>query len=121
MIQLGDTLRVRGRTDRFGDAVPATTWTIVALDRIAGSGMYAALAIGDWFGRTVWLAGRVDAVGRPGHQPEAVRADEAAVWGTEAVAREDHADRIAGDGGYAGPTKAVTRVRRMPDVRRHHA
>ena len=97
MIKVNDTLRVQGGVDRFGAAVPATTWTVVALDRIDGSGMYAALAVGDRFGCTVWLAGRVDAVGRPGHQPEAVRAGEAAVWVTESIARDDHADRITGD------------------------
>jgi len=96
-VQLGDTLRVVGSRDRFGAAVPATTWMVVALDRIEGEGMYAVLALGDRFGRTVWLAGRVDAIGRIGHQPAAARAGEAAVWDTEAIAREDHADRIAGD------------------------
>ncbi len=96
-VQIGDTLRVVGSRDRFGDQVPATTWTVVALDRIEESAMYAVLAHGAWDGRPVWLAGPIDAVGRPGHQPEAVRAGEAAVWRTEPVARENHADRIAGD------------------------
>lgn len=96
-VQIGDTLRVIGSRDRFGDRVPATTWTVVALDRIEESAMHAVLATADDFGRTVWLAGPIDAMGRPGHPPEAVRAREAAVWPNETIAREDHADRIAGD------------------------
>lgn len=97
MTAVGDTLRVRGARDRMGAAIPAATWTVVALDRIEGSGMYAALARGDRFGHTVWLAGRLDAVGRPGHPPEPMRGDDSVVWETEQVARESHAERITGD------------------------
>ena len=97
MIEINNTLRVRGNIDRFGAPVPATTWVVVALDPIEGSGMGSVVAIGTQYGRIVWLTGRVDIVGRPGHQPEAVRADGAAVWVTEAAALSDHADRISGD------------------------
>lgn len=97
MTRIGDTLRVRGARDRMGAAIPATTWTVVALDRIEGSSMYAALARGAWYGRTVWIAGRVDAVGRPGHPPEPMRGGDAVVWETEQVARENHLERVAGD------------------------
>jgi hypothetical protein len=97
MTAVGDTLRVRGARDRMGAAIPAVTWTVVALDRIEGSGMYAALARGEWHGRTVWIAGRLDAVGRPGHPPEPMRGDESMVWETERVAWENHAERVAGD------------------------
>jgi len=101
MIRVNDTLRVLGSIDRFGVRIPTTTWVIVALDRIDGSGMSAVVAIGNhygrFYGRFVWLTGRIDIVGRPGHQPEAMRASGAALWSTEAAALSDHADRISGD------------------------
>jgi hypothetical protein len=97
MIRTGDTLRVRGTRDRLGLTLPATTWTVVALDRIEGSGMYAALAQGQGYGRTVWLAGRIDAVGRPGHQPSAMDGEDSVVWETEQYARENHGERIVGE------------------------
>lgn len=95
--RIGDTMRVRGARDRLGSTIPAATWTVVAIDRIEGSGMYAALARGSRYGRTVWVAGRLDAVGRPGHPPEPMRGDDAVVWETEHAARENHAERVAGD------------------------
>lgn len=97
MTTIGDTLRVHGTRDRQGTTIPAVTWTVVALDRIEGSAMYAALARGSWLGRTVWVAGRLDAVGRPGHQPPPMLGNESMVWGTEQVARENHAERILGE------------------------
>lgn len=97
MTSIGDTLRVHGARDRLGSTIPPATWTVVALDRIEGSNMYAAIARGVWHGRTVWIAGRLDAVGRPGHPPEPMRGDDAVVWKTEQVARENHLERVAGD------------------------
>jgi len=87
MLKIGDTLRVRGTRDRLGLTIPAATWTLIALDRIEGSGMYAALARGNWYGRTVWIAGRIDAVGRPGHQPSDMDGEDSVVWETEQNAR----------------------------------
>ena len=97
MTRIGDTMRVRGTRDRLGLTIPAVTWTVVALDRIEGSAMYAALARGSWYGRTVWVAGRLDAVGRPGHQPPPMDGGDAVVWETEQVARENHEERIVGE------------------------
>ena len=97
MITLGDPLRVHGARDRLGTAIPAFPWTVVALDRIEGSAMYAALARGSWLGRTVWIAGRLDAVGRPGHQPPPMLGNESMVWETEEFARENHAERVVGE------------------------
>lgn len=97
MTSIGDTLRVHGARDRLGLTIPAVTWTVVALDRIEGSGMYAALARGAWYNRTVWLAGRLDAVGRPGHQPSPMDGGDAVVWETEQVAWENHEERIVGE------------------------
>lgn len=97
MTRIGDTLRVRGSCDRIGLTIPAVTWTVVALDRIEGSGMYAALAHGQGYGRTVWIAGRLDAVGRPGHQPSPMDSEDSVVWETEQYARENHEERIVGE------------------------
>ena len=97
MTRIGDTMRVRGTRDRLGLTIPAVTWTVVALDRIEGSAMYAALARGHWYNRTVWLAGRLDAVGRPGHQPPPMDGGDAVVWETEQVAWENHEERIVGE------------------------
>jgi len=97
MLNVGDNLRVRGDKDRQGFRIPTRTWTVIALDRIEGSGMYAVVARGDGYGPTVWIAGRVDAVGRPGHPPSPMRGDDALAWATEGVARENHAERTTGD------------------------
>lgn len=97
MLNVGDNLRVRGDKDRQGFRIPTRTWTVIALDRIEGSGMYAVVARGDGYGPAVWIAGRVDAVGRPGHPPSPMRGDDALAWATEAVARENHAERTTGD------------------------
>jgi hypothetical protein len=59
--------------------------------------MYAALARGAWYGRTVWIAGRLDAVGRPGHTPSPMDGEDSILWETEQVARENHAERIVGE------------------------
>lgn len=97
MIRIGDPLRVCGARDRQGTSIPAATWTVVALERIDGSAMYAALARGDLAGRTVWVAGRLDAVGRPGHPPPPMLGGESMVWETEQAAWEDHGDRVVGE------------------------
>ena len=97
MTTVGDTMRVHGARDRQGTTIPAVTWTVVALERIEGSAMYAALARGSWYGRTVWVAGRLDAVGRPGHPPPPMLGDESMMWETEQVAWEDHEERVAGE------------------------
>ncbi len=97
MTRIGDTLLVRGARDRQGKSIPATTWVVVALDRIEGSAMWAALALGSGPGRTVWIAGRLDAVGRPGHPPPPMRGEDSMVWETEKSAWEDHGERTLGE------------------------
>jgi hypothetical protein len=98
MIRIGDTLRIRGSRDRTGQTIPAATWTVVALDRIEGSAMYSAVARGlAASGRTLWMSGRVDAVGRPGHPPSPMHGDDSIGWETEHYARENHAERVAGE------------------------
>jgi hypothetical protein len=98
MLKIGDILEVKGTGDRCGSRIPATAvWTVVALDKIEGSNMYAVLARSDRPGVTGWLAGQVDAVGRPGYPPPPMRGDEAMLWRLEDIAREDHAERVAGE------------------------
>jgi hypothetical protein len=98
MLKIGDILRVRGPVDRQGSPIPAATWVVVALDRIDGSSMYACIARGYRPGADpVWIAGQVDAVGRPGYPPPPMRGDEAMMWRLEEVAREDHVERVAGE------------------------
>jgi hypothetical protein len=98
MLKLGDSLRVRGPVDRLGCPIPAATWTVVLLDRIDGSSLYACIARGYRPGADpVWIAGQVDAVGRPGHPTPPMRGAEGILWRIEQIAREDHAERVAGE------------------------
>lgn len=100
MIKIGDIISVQGGRDRYGCVIPpAATWVVVALDPIEGSGLYAVLARGDRPGAGVagWIAGPVDAVGRPGYPPPRLRADDSILWRLEEIAQEDHAERAAGE------------------------
>ncbi len=97
MIRVGDELRVKGSTDRRGERLPTATWTVVKIDRIVDSQMYAVVARGDLNGRVVWITGPVDAVGRPDHPPSPMRGEELSVWETEQVAYEDHQERVDGE------------------------
>lgn len=98
MLEVGGILKVKGSEDRLGYAIPVADWKIVALDLIEGQRMYAAVARGQTAGgRTLWVAGRVDAVGRPGHPPSPMQGSDALVWGTELGALEDHAERLTDD------------------------
>ncbi len=97
MIKIGDNLSIQGGRDRYGCVIPAATWVVVALDEIQGSGLYAVLARSDRPGVTGWIAGPVDAVGRPGYPPSRLRADDSILWRLEEIAQEDHAERAAGE------------------------
>ena len=98
MVKIGDTLKVKGGEDRLGYAIPSADWEVVALDRIEGQRMHAAVARGlTAGGRTLWVAGRVDAVGRPGHPPSPMQGYDALVWETELGALENHAERKTND------------------------
>lgn len=98
MIRVGDILKVKGSIDRLTAAIPNKVWTVVALDPIEDSAFFAVVARSDnEISRTVWLAGRVDAVGRPGYPPSPLRAEEAVLWVLEGSALEDHSERINGD------------------------
>lgn len=97
MIRVGDELHVKGSTDRRGERLLTATWTVVKVDRIVDSRMYAVVARGDLNGRLAWITGPVDAVGRPGHPPSPMRGDDSSVWETEQVAYEDHQERVDGE------------------------
>jgi hypothetical protein len=99
MVKIGDTLKVRGGEDRLGYTIPtAVSWTVVVLEPIEEQRMFAAVARGlAANGRTLWLAGRVDARGRPGHPPSPMQGYDALIWETEGGALENHAERKAND------------------------
>jgi hypothetical protein len=98
MLKIGDNLRLLGSKDRMGTPIPAATWIIVSLDQIEDSSMFACIARGYRPGDApVWIAGQVDAVGRPGYPPPSMRGDESMLWRLEGVAFEDHAERVAGE------------------------
>lgn len=98
MIKVGDTLKVKGGEDRLGYTIPTAVWTVVVIEPIEGQRMFAAVARGETKGgRTLWLAGRLDIVGRPGYPPSPMQGDDSLIWETERGALGNHAERKVND------------------------
>lgn len=97
MIKLGDFVHSRGDTDRWGRKVACKNWTVVALEQIADSGLHSLVAYGESLGQPLWLTGRFDPKGKPGHPPEKVLLLEAEVFTLESSAWDYHQERVTGD------------------------
>ena len=93
-------IQVSGSIDRLGYKVPngITAWTVEKSAPIVGGRMMAVLAKGTHVtGKTFWIAGPMDIVGRPGHGKPPMLAEESMLWLLQQYAEENHNNRVNGD------------------------